>query len=149
MAFAMNAKLAAIILVVVPLLALALYFIIRVGFPRFTIMQKKLDQVNSGIQEALTNVRVIKSFVRGNYEEEKFSKANEDLKESSLRAFKVVIFQMPIMTLAMNITVLAVVWRKSSDCRADASGGFNSIHHLCDTDFDVTYDACYDIVTEF
>lgn len=110
MAFAMNAKLAAIILVVVPLLALALYFIIRVGFPRFTIMQKKLDQVNSGIQEALTNVRVIKSFVRGNYEEEKFSKANEDLKESSLRAFKVVIFQMPIMTLAMNITVLAVVW---------------------------------------
>ena len=110
MAFAMNAKLAAIILFVVPLLALALYFIIRVGFPRFTIMQKKLDQVNSGIQEALTNVRVIKSFVRGNYEEEKFSKANEDLKESSLRAFKVVIFQMPIMTLAMNITVLAVVW---------------------------------------
>ena len=54
----MNAKLAAIILFVVPLLALALYFIIRVGFPRFTIMQKKLDQVNSGIQEALTNVRV-------------------------------------------------------------------------------------------
>ena len=44
MAFAMNAKLAAIILFVVPLLALALYFIIRVGFPRFTIMQKKLDQ---------------------------------------------------------------------------------------------------------
>lgn len=110
MAFAMNAKLAAIILVVVPLLALALYFIIRVGFPRFTIMQKKLDLVNSGIQEALTNVRVIKSFVRGSYEEEKFSKANEDLKESSLKAFKVVILQMPIMTLAMNITIIAVVW---------------------------------------
>lgn len=110
MAFAMNAKLAAIILVVVPLLSLALYFIIRVGFPRFTIMQKKLDLVNSGIQEALTNVRVIKSFVRGSYEEEKFSKANEDLKESSLKAFKVVILQMPIMTLAMNITIIAVVW---------------------------------------
>lgn len=110
MAFAMNAKLAAIILVVVPLLALALYFIIRVGFPRFTIMQKKLDLVNSGIQEALTNVRVIKSFVRGSYEEKKFSKANEDLKESSLKAFKVVILQMPIMTLAMNITIIAVVW---------------------------------------
>ncbi len=73
-------------------------------------MQKKLDRVNSGIQEALTNVRVIKSFVRGNYEEEKFSEANQDLKEASLSAFRVMILMMPVMTLAMNLTVLAVVW---------------------------------------
>lgn len=110
MAFMMNASLAVIILLVVPVLAITIYIIIRIAFPRFDTMQKKLDKVNSGIQEALTNVRVIKSFVRGDYEEEKFSRANKDLKDSSLRAFRVVILQMPVMTLAMNITVLAVVW---------------------------------------
>ena len=58
----------------------------------------------------LTNVRVIKSFVRGDYEEEKFSRANEDLKKSSLSAFNVVILNMPIMMLMMNLTTLGVVW---------------------------------------
>ncbi len=110
MAFRMNASLAVIIMIVAPLLAIAIGTIIRIAFPRFEIMQKKLDHLNSNIQEILTNVRVIKSFVRGDYEKERFSDANEELKNSSLNAFKVVIIQMPIMTLAMNLTVLAVVW---------------------------------------
>lgn len=110
MAFMMNASLAVIILIVVPLLALAIGTIIRIAFPRFEMMQKKLDRLNSTIQEMLTNVRVIKSFVRGEYEEERFAAANEDLKNAGLDAFKIVIIQMPIMTLAMNITTIAVVW---------------------------------------
>ena len=73
-------------------------------------MQTKIDKLNSNIQEMLTNVRVIKSFVRGEYEEEKFAKSNQDLKDAGMNAFKVVIIQMPLMMLAMNITVLAVVW---------------------------------------
>ena len=110
MAFMMNASLAVIILIVVPLLALAILTIIRIAFPRFEIMQKKLDKLNTTIQEMLTNVRVIKSFVRGKYEEERFAQANDDLKNAGLDAFKVVIIQMPIMTLAMNVTTIAVVW---------------------------------------
>ncbi|MBD5521730.1 MAG: ABC transporter ATP-binding protein [Lachnospiraceae bacterium] len=110
MAFRMNASLAVIIMIVAPILAIAIGTIIRIAFPRFEIMQKKLDYLNSNIQEILTNVRVIKSFVRGDYEKERFSDSNEELKNSSLDAFKVVIIQMPIMTLAMNLTVLAVVW---------------------------------------
>lgn len=110
MAFRMNASLAVIIMIVAPILAIAIGTIIRIAFPRFEIMQKKLDHLNSNIQEILTNVRVIKSFVRGDYEKERFSDANEELKNSSLNAFKVVIIQMPIMTLAMNLTVIAVVW---------------------------------------
>ncbi len=110
MAFSMNASLAVIILIVAPVLAAAIGTIIRIAFPRFERMQKKLDKLNSNIQEVLTNVRVIKSFVRGEYEEERFAEANEDLKKSSLNAFKVVIIQMPIMTFAMNVTVIAVVW---------------------------------------
>ena len=110
MAFAINPSLAAILLVVIPMLAAMIMLIIRIGFPRFEFMQKKLDLLNSGIREALTNVRVVKSFVREDREEQKFAEANAQLKEAGLRAFKVVIFQMPVMMLAMNITTLAVVW---------------------------------------
>lgn len=110
MAFTMNASLAVIILIVAPVLAAAIGTIIRIAFPRFERMQKKLDKLNSNIQEVLTNVRVIKSFVRGDYEEKRFAEANEELKKSSLDAFRVVIIQMPIMTFAMNVTVIAVVW---------------------------------------
>lgn len=110
MAFLMNARLAGVILVVIPVLALSIGIILKTAFPRFTVMQKKIDRLNSGIQEALTNVRVIKSFVREDFEKKKFTDMNEDLKESSLNAMKVVITTMPVMTLAMNITTLAVVW---------------------------------------
>lgn len=110
MAFMMNRELAAVILVVIPILVILIGIVIKTAFPRFTTMQKKLDTLNSTIQEMLTNVRVIKSFVRGDYEEEKFSRANEDLKKSSLSAFNVVILNMPIMMLMMNLTTLGVVW---------------------------------------
>ncbi len=110
MAFIMNPSLAVILLVVIPLLAIAIGIIIKTAFPRFEMMQKKIDAVNSRIQETLTNVRIIKSFVRGDFEEGKFAEANMDLKESGLSAFKVVILNMPVMMLAMNITTLAVVW---------------------------------------
>ena len=110
MAFLMNTRLALVILVVIPFLTLAIFLILKTAFPRFTVMQKKLDRLNSGIQESLTNVRVIKSFVREDFEEKKFQDMNQDLKESSLNAMKIVIMTMPVMTLAMNITTLAVVW---------------------------------------
>lgn len=110
MAFMMNAQLALVILVVIPLLVLLIGLVIKTAFPRFNMMQKKLDALNSNIQEVLTNVRVIKSFVRGEYEEEKFARSNEELKESSLSAFNVVILNMPIMMLIMNLTTLGVVW---------------------------------------
>lgn len=110
MAFVMNAQLAIVVLVVIPILITLIAVVIKIAFPRFDVMQKKLDILNSNIQEMLTNVRVIKSFVRGTYEEEKFAAANEDLKQSSLNAFKVVILNMPIMMLMMNASTLAVVW---------------------------------------
>lgn len=110
MAFTMNSELAMILLVVMPVLAVVIIIVIRIAFPRFDYMQKKLDKLNSNIQETLTNVRVIKSFVRGDYEEKRFAEANQGLKDASMRAFKVVIVQMPLMMVAMNFTTLAVVW---------------------------------------
>ena len=110
MAFWMNAELAAVILVVIPLLTAAIVWILRTAYPRFTAMQKALDTLNSGIQEVLTNVRVVKSFVREDYEEKRFADTNRELKEAGLRALKIVIATMPIMMFAMNVTTLAVVW---------------------------------------
>ena len=110
MAFMMNGRLAAILLVVIPLLALAIGLILKTAFPRFEAMQKKLDRLNSGIQESLTNVRVVKSFVREDFEIGKFSGLNQDLRDSGMRALKIVIATMPVMMLAMNVTTLAVVW---------------------------------------
>lgn len=110
MAFMMNRQLAVIILIVIPLLLAAILLILKTAFPRFGEMQRRLDRLNSGIQESLTNVRVVKSFVREDHEIEKFSKLNDDLKESSLRALRIVITTMPVMMFAMNVTTLAVVW---------------------------------------
>lgn len=110
MAFMMNRQLAVIILIVIPLLLAAIILILKTAFPRFGEMQRRLDRLNSGIQESLTNVRVVKSFVREDHEIEKFSKLNDDLKESSLRALRIVITTMPVMMFAMNVTTLAVVW---------------------------------------
>ena len=110
MAFLMNAKLALVFCVVIPVLIIALAFVMKTAFPRFDVMQTKIDGLNSRIQENITNQRVVKSFVRDDFEKETFDRANNELKDKTLRAMKVVILTMPIMTLAMNLTVMAVVW---------------------------------------
>ena len=110
MAFIMNARLALVILVVIPLLTIAIALVMKNAFPRFNIMQTKIDRLNSVVQENITNARVVKSFVREDYEKEKFYDVNDDLRKNSLRAFSLVILTMPIMTIAMNITTIAIVW---------------------------------------
>lgn len=110
MAIQINAKLAIILAIVMPVMMITMTFVLKTGFPRFGIMQKKIDGVNTTVQENLTNVRVVKSFVREDYENDQFRKANRDLKESGLRAINVMIFTMPLMTFFMNFTSLAVVW---------------------------------------
>ena len=110
MACTINARLALMLALVLPLLALSIGLLMKTAFPRFGIMQKKLDSLNSGIQENITNVRVIKSFVREKFEIKKFGAANDDLTDSTLRAMNIVIMTMPLMTFVMNATTLAVVW---------------------------------------
>ena len=110
MAFMMNRQLAVIILIVIPLLLAAIILILKTAFPRFGEMQRRLDRLNSGIQESLTNVRVVKSFVREDYEVKKFRNANRDLKKSGMSAMKILIFMSPVMTIFMNIATMAVLW---------------------------------------
>ena len=110
MAVTMRPDLSLVFLIAIPLLLVAIGFIIKIGFTRFAKMQTKIDRLNSTVQENLTNVRVVKSFVREDFEKEKFKKANGDLKNAGMSAVKVMIFMSPVMTIIMNLTTLAVLW---------------------------------------
>ncbi|MGI5965998.1 ABC transporter ATP-binding protein [Anaerotruncus rubiinfantis] len=110
MAVRMNAELAVILCIIIPAVVLSLAFIIRKAMPLFDKMQGRVDALNGSVQENLTNVRVVKSFVRQDYEKEKFETANNRLMEASLRAMNVVIFNMPVLMFIMNMSAVSVIW---------------------------------------
>jgi ATP-binding cassette, subfamily B, multidrug efflux pump len=105
-----NAGLASVIAVAIPVLAVSIYIILRRGLPFFEIVQQKLDKVNAVIQENLINIRVVKSFVREDFENTKFGRTNDELREISIKASGVVVLIMPVMQLVMNISIAAIVW---------------------------------------
>ncbi len=110
MAIAIKPSLSTVFAVTIPLMLLAVSFVIAKGFPRFSAMQTKLDTLNSTVQENVTNVRVVKSFVREEHEIGKFHEANGNLKSAGISAMKVMIFMQPLTTIFMNVTTLAVIW---------------------------------------
>lgn len=110
MAVSLNPSLATVFAVSIPLMIVVIGILISIGFPRFQKMQSCLDNLNNTVQENIQNQRVVKSFVRGKYEEEKFKKANASLKNAGVSAMKAVIFMQPANTLFMNLTIVAVVW---------------------------------------
>ena len=109
MAVSIKPALSTVFAVSIPVLGVIVGCIIRTAHPRFRNMRKKVDALNTFVQENVTNIRVVKSFVREEYSEQGFRKVNADLKEAGLSAFRIVILLQPVMTLLMNLTVLAVV----------------------------------------
>ncbi len=109
MAIAIRPSLSMVFLVSMPVMLVVVGIIISKGFPRFSRMQEKIDGLNSTVQENITNVRVVKSFVREDHENEKFHRANRNLKDAGMSAMKIMIFMQPVTTLFMNLTVLAVI----------------------------------------
>ena len=110
MAVRMRPSLAVVLAITIPMMLVSIAGLVALGFPRFARVQKKIDALNSTVQENVTNVRVVKSFVREEREKEKFHAANRDLKKTSMSATRVVIFMSPVMTIFMNITTIAVLW---------------------------------------
>ncbi len=109
MAIRMSRTLSGVLAVAMPLLLLAIALLISISFPRFTRLQKKIDALNARVQENVTNIRVVKSFVREEHECERFGEANTDLRKTGMSALRVIVFMSPIMTLVMNLTILAVL----------------------------------------
>ena len=110
MAISLKPSLSVVLAVTMPMMIVLLLVLISIGFPRFGIMQKKIDKLNSTVRENVTNVRVVKSFVREDYEIEKFGNDNRDLRDSGMRAIKVVIWMGPVMNFFMYASVIAVIW---------------------------------------
>lgn len=110
MAVSLKPSLSLVLAVTIPMMLIIIGILIKMGFPRFSIMQKKIDRLNSTVRENVTNVRVVKSFVREEYEIDKFEKDNEDLKNAGMNAVKVMIFMGPVMNFFMYATVIAVIW---------------------------------------
>lgn len=110
MSFQLNRELAWVILIVMPFLAVAIFLIIKISSPRYMVMQAQIDTLNTSIDESITNEKVIKSFVREEYEKEKFKKVNQTLMDKTISALKMMILMQPVSSLAINVTTLIVVW---------------------------------------
>ena len=110
MAISLKPSLSVILAVTMPLMLIVIALLIGIGFSRYGKLQKKVDKLNSTVRENVTNVRVVKSFVREDYEINKFSTDNADLKKSGMNAVKVLILAMPVMNVFMYITIIAVIW---------------------------------------
>lgn len=106
MAFKMCPQLSTVYVIVVPFLAFALFFIIKKAMPLFNRIFKKYDNLNNSVQENIKGMRVVKSFVREDYEKNKFAKASEEVRNDFTRAEKLVALNGPVMQLAMYVAMI-------------------------------------------
>ena len=110
MALTISLQLSQVFLVVLPLLLLLVAIVIRYVGPFFTALQKSTDDLNLVVQENLNAIRVVKSFVREDREQEKFTQRSETLRQTAERAYSFVVLFVPLVTLIMGGTIMAIMW---------------------------------------
>ena len=110
MAMRLNLQLSVVLAVVVPIVALLIIFNLRLGFPRFSRVQKALDRVNSVMREYLSGVRVVKAFNRFDAEVDKFKVVNDEYKRQSIAANRLMATFSPLIMLTVNLGIAAVLW---------------------------------------
>lgn len=110
MAFTINAKMAVIFVIAVPILGGALIGIAKFVMPIFKRIFKQYDALNASVQENVAGIRVVKSFVREDYEQKKFSKASDDVRVSFTKVDKILALNSPIMMVCMNVTMTLVIF---------------------------------------
>ena len=108
--FRLNAQIALVFLISAPVLGIAIYFVIRLTAPWYKQTQKILDKVNLKAQETLVGIRVVKSYVRGDYEKDEFAKISKEYQETSQKAFHFAVMNAPLLQLAMYATTVAILW---------------------------------------
>lgn len=110
MSFNVNAGLSWIFVIFIPVIAAALYIIIRFAHPVFSRVFKTYDKLNNIVQENLHGIRVVKSFVREDFENEKFRKTSEEIYKDFSKAEKTVAFNMPVMQICIYACILLISW---------------------------------------
>lgn len=110
MAVSKDATLSLILIVIMPLLAMAIFLIARKGLPLFKAIQNKIDRLNLVLREELTGIRVIRAFNRMEHEQLRFDQANQDLTDTAIRVNKIMALMMPLLMLVMNVSSVAIIW---------------------------------------
>ena len=110
MAIIISRQLSVLFVIFVPLLLILIIIIIKKAYPLFYQVQLKLDILNTKLQENLAGKRVVKAFVREQYEEEKFENANRILTDASIKASSTVAFSVPMMQIILNGAIIAALW---------------------------------------
>ncbi len=110
MVLKINVSFGLILLVMLPIQLVIILVVLKKGSPLFGIVQSKLDRVNSVVQENITGARVVKAYTREEYETNRFSAANNELCETNLRVQKLMALLMPILSILMNASVIAVIF---------------------------------------
>ncbi|MCD7963590.1 MAG: ABC transporter ATP-binding protein/permease [Rikenellaceae bacterium] len=105
-----NAQLALILAAAIPILALFIYIVLKKGFPYFVKVQDKIDSLNAVVRENLINIRVVKSFVREDYEINKFNVKSDELRDIVIRASNIIVTLFPLMQLVLNCSIIAILW---------------------------------------
>lgn len=105
-----NKELALVLLAAIPVMGIFIYLILSKGFPYFIKVQQKVDHLNEVVRENLINIRVVKSFVREDFEERKFTRSSEDLRDMVIRASNIIVTIFPAMQLVMNLSMIAILW---------------------------------------
>lgn len=110
MAVRLDSRLAVVLAVIVPIIAILIVLQLKAGFPRFTRVQQAIDQVNRAMREYLSGVRVVKAFNRFDYEVEKFQATNDELKTKTMNVLRTMAVFSPTMMLTVNFGIVAVLW---------------------------------------
>lgn len=110
MALTISFRLGVILLVAIPILLILLIVLIRYSYPLFAAVQRRLDAVNTVLQENLAGIRVVKAFVRSGFERRRFGVANDAYTDTAVRAGRALALNMPVMMLIMNFSIVAVLW---------------------------------------
>ena len=110
MALRINSRLAAVFLITIPVIAVFLSIIAVTAYPRFAVMLKKYDTLNTIVQENLIAIRVVKAFVRGDFECRKFEDVAGQVRDAQRRAEKVVVLNAPVMQISIYMCICATLW---------------------------------------
>ncbi|MER2058797.1 MAG: ABC transporter ATP-binding protein, partial [Niallia sp.] len=110
MSFVVNVKLALILAITIPLIVVMFIWVIKIGRKLFQSVQKKLDHVNSVMLENLTAVRLIRAYIRKQFERNRFTQTSEDLKNLTQKALRIMETTVPLLLFAMNLCIIAILW---------------------------------------
>lgn len=120
MVLSINATFGYILLITLPIQILVIILVLRKGAPLFSVVQSKLDRVNSVVQENVSGARVVKAYTREEYENDRFCKANDDLVSTNLRVQKLMALLTPVLSILMNASVIAVIYIGGEPVRSAA-----------------------------